>query len=243
MGRIIGRGQDRLSRDIEDGIAPEPFPQRDQHDVVRLGRGAFQIAQQLANDRMALVAQGGERKDHILGGHRRFVVKTRLGPQMEAGAPLVGGNLDRVGEEAVDGVVLVEARGHQAVVDQAEADGGIAGQDIAVERIIGRGDGFLDQLPALGRVRPHIGEIGEVFRQVQFAEGGKAIGLAPVGGFCASDLGASRPAEQRQSGQRPGGGRQERGAAGQREFWKGMQMGLGNAQRFAGHYVAFASRG
>ena len=112
---------------------------REAHDqnIVGLGFGAFQIAQQLHNDGMSLDAQNIEREGGVMRGELGAVVKARLGTQQEPTSQAIWRNAHGFSDETINCVALVEALRHQTVEDERQAGRGIAAQYIAVQRVEG----------------------------------------------------------------------------------------------------------
>ena len=133
--------------------------------------------------RASLVAQGLERKYHVIDGDRRAVVKTRLGPQGESDPRAVVGDLDGLGDQPVEREGLVPCALEQALEDVLTAGWGHPLDDIRIERIETAGDRHA-QDAALGSVRIdiiEIAEVGAVFRRPVHGDSimGAFAGLGP----------------------------------------------------------------
>ncbi len=68
------------------------------------------VGERQLEGRVALVLEDVEAEGGVLCRQRRAVVPARLGPQMEGEAVPVLGDLDALGQQAVEGVGLVERR-------------------------------------------------------------------------------------------------------------------------------------
>ena len=134
---IIGAREDRQAGDEQRHVAPALVGKAHHHRAIVGGLGAFEVAQQLRDDRMALVLQRRQRPDHVMRGERRAVVKFRLRPQRKAiGQPVVG-DAHAARGQPVHGVGLVARAHHQGREGELHALRGVALQDEAVERIEG----------------------------------------------------------------------------------------------------------
>ncbi len=108
---------------------------------------------------LALALQGVEREDHVIDGDRLAIVPARLGPQGEGDPGPVLGPFDSFGDQPVLGERLVLAGDGEAL--RIDAGGGIAADDVGVERIEGAGDAEAHQPPLRG-VRIDVVEMAEV---------------------------------------------------------------------------------
>ena len=183
-----GGGKDRQASDEEVDVARAL--RREAHEegalVLRLRRGHF--PQQAAIDRVALLLQHAQREGRVPGCEFRAVVEARLGAQQEAVGELVGAPAHRTGNEAVDRVRLVAGIGHQAIEGRVHPGRAIALEHVDVEGVVrvevlvaGRVLDLHRQQPALGRLRVHVAEVGEVRWQLQLAEGREAMALDLLG--------------------------------------------------------------
>ena len=146
--------------------------------------------------RPALVAQGIEGPDHILGGDRLAVMEPRLGPQLKRNAAVIGGQFDVSGDMGVGGFGLVGRRHRQRVVDLRRTTGGGSANDERVEAVKAA-DRRRRHLAALRGIRIDVGEMRETLRQCQFTDQAEAIGAhRPRGCLC------KNPARPRQQGHR-----------------------------------------
>ena len=108
---------------IQVGVAGAAGREFDDENIVRDSRGAFEVAQHLADDGVAFLFQNIQRESGVMRGERRAVVKPRLRSQKICVGELVGGNPHLAGDETIIGVALVEALVHQAVEDERHAGG------------------------------------------------------------------------------------------------------------------------
>ena len=131
---------------------------------------------------MALLLEELQRERDVMRGQLRAVVKARLGPQQITIRELVGGNSHRARNQSVQAVRLVSRGLHQGCECQLHALGGIALQDVAVERI--ESEEVLVELPrradlrkqaALRGVHVDVFEMLEVGRIFQVAERRDAV--------------------------------------------------------------------
>ncbi len=123
-------------------------------------------------------------------------MEARLGPHEETVGASVGGYAHRACGVSIHCVGLVvawhgEARGaHQRGKGEFHALGGVAAQHIGIQRIEGE-EGLVElasgpdvgEDAALGRAGVHVGEVLEIRRIFEVAEGGNAVGF---GLLCAS---------------------------------------------------------
>jgi hypothetical protein len=86
---------------------------------------------------MPLGAQNIERKCRVMRGEFGAVVKARFGTQNETIGQPIRRDAHGFGDEAIKRVALVQALRHQTVESERQADGGIATQNIAVQRVEG----------------------------------------------------------------------------------------------------------
>ena len=180
--RVVGARQDRQAGDEQRHVAAAFLGKAHDHHVLvgRFDRG--QVAQELADDRMALRLEGGEREHDVLGADAAAVVEARLGAQEKAIGQAVGGNGDRTGGEPVHRVRLVGCARHQRREGELHPLRAVALEDEGVERV--EGQEILVELPrrshlgegsALRRVRIDIVEMAEVRRVFQVAERRHAV--------------------------------------------------------------------
>ena len=135
------------------------------------------VLQRLMVDRVAFVLQRVEGEHHVVGGERRAVGELRLGPQIEGDRLAVVGDLGALGHQPVDRVRLVGRRHHQRVEQQLEPLRRVAFQNVVVEAVEGGDAAPADQREraALGRVGIGIGEMLEIGRVGEIAEGREAV--------------------------------------------------------------------
>ena len=122
---------------------------------------------------MPLGLQGRQREHDIGSADFAAVVKGDARPQPEPVDQSIGGDGQLVGREQIDRIGLVKRARHQRGKGDAHAVGGIALDDIGVERIEG-GAARADQLreqSALGRIDIDVIEILKIRRVFQVAEG------------------------------------------------------------------------
>ena len=167
-----------------------------------------------------LVGEGG-----VLGGQRRAVVETRLGPEHEFEAVAVLGNGDAFGQQPVDRVRLIERERHQRIETHLHARRRIAARHEAVQRVEGL-DVLIEEpvgrreieKPALRRVGVDIVEMREIRRIFQVAEGREPVQLLA-----------------RRAGREDFSGKQRRGEASSRA---GEEVAAGGAHQFVFPYFA-----
>ena len=97
----------------------------------------MEIAQRLADQRMALFLEHIEREGDIVGGQRRAVVEFGARPDEELIDQAVGRAAHFLRGKPVHGVRLVAGADHQRREGQLHALRGVALEDEAVERIEG----------------------------------------------------------------------------------------------------------
>ncbi|CAM5208316.1 hypothetical protein BTHI11S_03944 [Bosea thiooxidans] len=172
----------RQAGDDEMQVASALRRELHHEDIVAFGLRRDQLVEQQAVGRMALRLQDVHREGDVAGRHARAVMEARLGPQAEAIAQLVRGDRDALRQQAVERARLVAGAGHQAVEAGIHAGCAITLQNIGVERVEGVealvAATALDldgEQAALRCLRVHIGEMREVRRQSQFAEGGESV--------------------------------------------------------------------
>ena len=165
------------------------------------------LLQELGIDRVALFLQHIEREGDVDRGHLRAVEEARLRTQPETVVELVARHPHRLREQAVDRIRLVAVGRHQRVEGRRHAGRAVALPGVDIERVEGvevlvaaRSRDLQRQQAAGRRLRVHIGEIREVRRQGEIAEGRQAMGLDRVvgeGGKRAGDERRKRSARAR----------------------------------------------
>ena len=136
--------------------------------------GARDILVIEAVKRRAVLLEGLERPDHVVGGDGGAVVKPGFGPQREGGVGKIFRHLDRFRDQPVPGGNFVHRRRHQGLVYLADAGRGVALDDIGIERIE-RADGETPQRAALRRVRVHVIKVPETGGVFQLVQQGQAV--------------------------------------------------------------------
>ena len=132
------------------------------------------VAKQDTELRMPLLDQRPISEGDVVGRDRRAVVEPGPGPEPEGDPAARVRELDRLGDEAVERIRLVEGAGHQRVEHKrvprllpALEDEGVEG----LERI----ESPELQRPALGRVRIDVIEMAEIRAVFEVAEDGDAM--------------------------------------------------------------------
>src|SRR5262249_62297599 len=107
------------------------------HDRV-IGRfRADEVAQQLLDDRVALLLEDVEREGDIVRGERAAIMEGAAGSHQKAVGQPIRGYANRASSKPVDGVRLVGGAHHQAREGELHALRAVALEDEAVERIEG----------------------------------------------------------------------------------------------------------
>ncbi len=216
--RVIGARKNRQAGDEQRHVARALRRKAHGDAGIVVGLGAGEIAQRLADQRMAFLFQNIEREGDVVGGQPRAVVEFRLRADEELIGEAVGGAPHFLGGKAVHGVRLVAAAHHQRGEGQLHALRRVAFEDVAVERI--EGEEILVELPvrpdlrkaaALRRVRIDVAEVLEVGRVGEIAERREAVRLDQVVG-----AGAQRSSRQRQKSRRRAGRKRQHAPPGGR---------------------------
>jgi hypothetical protein len=128
---------------------------------------------------MPLLHIGAKTERDVLGGDRRPIVKSRLGPQGERHRRAVGRHLDARRDEAVQGVGLIERAYHQRIENQLDAFDRDALEDERVQAIEGI-DSVQPERAALRGVGVDVVEVLEVGRILEIVEDRDAVARLPV---------------------------------------------------------------
>ena len=139
---------------------------------------------------VALGLQDIEAEDCIGGCDRAAVGEPGFGAHAKRHRAAVCRKLGGVGDQAVDGIGLIERARHQAIEQQIEPLGRVALQDEAVEAVEGGARGGSDhrQAAAFRRIRVDPLEVLEVGRILELAERREAVSLT-FRGRCADPEG------------------------------------------------------
>ena len=145
-------------------------------DRLRIGRfDSCELGQGVLEVRPALVAQRLDREGDIGGGHRRAVGELRFRPQFEGEGLAVVGDIDGLGQQAVEREGLIPVAAEKAFENiGTDVHRRRALDDEGVHAVEAAGD-RLSQLAALRRVGICIGQVLEVRRQGRFPVHGDAM--------------------------------------------------------------------
>src|SRR6516165_10531348 len=137
MGSIIAAREDREGSHKQRHVASSMGRETYHHGRV-IGRfRADEVAQQVLDDRVALVLENFQREGDVAGGERAAIVKRDAGPHQETISESVRRYLHRARSEAVQRVGFVLGARHQAREGELHTLRTIALKDEAVERVEG----------------------------------------------------------------------------------------------------------
>jgi len=146
-------------------------------DFVRALDGGFDHFGELGlQEGLAVLPDRLEGKGDVLGLDRFAIVKTRLGPKLEADEGAVGVVGDGFGQQPVIGRQLVLGFDHQRVVGERPVAGEFAPKRNPVQRFELRPHGQ-PHFTAFGRIGIGVGKMFEVGRQVRLAKFGQCVGF------------------------------------------------------------------
>ena len=172
----VGLGKDRQTahrgRQIAEGLA------RNKGEFHLVGVQHFHRLDLFVKDRPklgdALFGHHIVAEHHVFGGQGRSVREFHILAQIEDHPGTVGGIFHRLAHVAITGADLVGGAGQDRLVHHRHQRRRDALNRIGVQRIVGA-KGPLAELAALGRVRVHIVEMGQVGGIFQIAKGRDAV--------------------------------------------------------------------